>query len=170
MPSSTITIPSSPTTASGNELLAKARRVARTWAEILDTPSNALSNLHFVILTKPDGAVAIAQTGGHEGSVERLLGELTYAALRPFVVVSTVAVEQGGGAAAVPHIVFHLHEPTGAGAVHICRIELDGAVPALRNARVLLEGESVRVPYSIPCCLPGAGQGAAARAAGQRLH
>ncbi|WP_199047333.1 MULTISPECIES: hypothetical protein [unclassified Dyella] len=169
MPSSIITIPSSPTTAAGDELLSKARRVARTWAEVLDTPVNALDNLHFVILTRQAGAVAIVQTGGIDGSVERLLSGVPYAAQGPFVVVSAVPLRAGGTEAA-PHLIFHLHEPSGAVAVHICSIELDANVPALRNARVLLDGESVRVPYSIPFTRPVATACGTERQAGERLH
>lgn len=170
MPSSIITIPSSSTTAAGDELLSKARRIARTWAEVLDTPGNALDNLHFVILTKEDGAVAIVQTGGIDGSVERLLSGVPYAAHGPFVVVSAVPLHAGEGTQNAPHVIFHLHEPSGAAAVHLCSIELDANVPALRNARVLLDGESVRVPYSIPFARPVATAGGTERSAGERLH
>lgn len=155
-----LTIQSSAVSAAGDELLAKARRIARALVESLDTVDRALQDVHFLLLTTDQGHARFVQTVPDVMGVERILNAVDGATTRPYCVVASAPVAERDGAC----ILFHLQEPNGYVAVHIGDLATTRDGPTIRATTVLRPGQTVSLPYSIAGATPRAAP------SGARVH
>ncbi|KZC32550.1 MULTISPECIES: hypothetical protein [unclassified Rhodanobacter] len=155
-----LTIQPAAVSAAGDELLAKARRIARALVESLDTVERALQDVHFLLLTTAQGHARFVQTVPDQMGVERILNAVEGATGRPYCVVASAPVADGSGAC----ILFHLQEPNGHAAVHIGELATTQDGPTISATTILQPGQTVALPYSI------AGSAQSTAPSGARLH